>query len=250
MGRTSNLDKLPGVCGSACAYAYMGGVARYLEEGAKLGVHRFYNKAAIDNYSARQFSGGDLDATQRIFAALVLYLLQMGVKAEVIGLTDQAGPDEMYWISSKEAEDLQVTFDPKAWTPWILEPYKAGMTASSHSMDGNAQTTVLCSRRAGGELFLTVKSWDLDYAKQMATCGRNVYHSVFGAKISKQDIAAVALPGGGSALKFKLPPSVPFSNPALFNDLDLYPMACIVGFRGSQQGFAQSGRLALRNCLD
>ena len=127
----------------------MGGVARYLEEGAKLGVHRFYNKAAIDNYSARQFSGGDLDATQRIFAALVLYLLQMGVKAEVIGLTDQAGPDEMYWISSKEAEDLQVTFDPKAWTPWILEPYKAGMTASSHSMDGNAQTTVLCSRRAG-----------------------------------------------------------------------------------------------------
>jgi hypothetical protein len=72
----------------------MGGVARYLEEGAKLGVHRFYNKAAIDNYSARQFSGGDLDATQRIFAALVLYLLQMGVKAQVIGLTDQAGPDE------------------------------------------------------------------------------------------------------------------------------------------------------------
>jgi hypothetical protein len=103
----------------------MGGVARYLEEGAKLGVHRFYNKAAIENYSAKQFSAGDLDATQRTFAALVLYLLQMGVKAEVIGLTDQAGPDEMHWISPKEAAVLQVTFDPKAWTPWMLEPYKA-----------------------------------------------------------------------------------------------------------------------------
>ncbi len=250
VGRTSNFDKLPGVCASACAYAFMGGVGRHLEESAKLGVHRFYDKATINNYSAKQFSAGDLDTTQRIFAALVLYVLQMGVKAEVIVLTDQAGPDEVYWISVKEAEKLQVTFDPKAWTPWILEPYKAGLTASSHSADGNAQATVFCSRRTGGELFLTVKSWDFRYAKQMATCGRDGFHSVFGAKISNQDVAAISLPGGGSALKFKLPPSVPFSNPALFDDLDSYPMACIVGFRGSQQGFAQSGHLALKNCID
>jgi hypothetical protein len=250
VGRTSNFDKLPGVCASACAYAFMGDVARHLEEGAKLGVHRFYNKAAIENYSAKQFSAGDLDATQRTFAALVLYLLQMGVKAEVIGLTDQAGPDEMHWISPKEAAVLQVTFDPKAWTPWMLEPYKAGLTASSHSADGDAQATVFCSRRSGGELFLTVKSWDLGYAKQMATCGRDGYHSVFGAKISNQDVDAVALPGGGSALKFKLQPGVPFSDPALFNNPDSYPLACIVGFRGNQQGFAQGGRLALKNCID
>jgi hypothetical protein len=87
----------------------------------------------------------------------------------------------------------------------------------------------------GGELYLTVKRWDLDYAKQMATCGRNDYHSVFGAKISNQDVDAVALPGGGSTLKFKLQPSVPFSDPALFNNPDSYPLACIVGFRGNQQ---------------
>jgi hypothetical protein len=228
----------------------MGGVARYLEDDAKLGVHRFYNKAAIENYSAKQFSAGDLDTTQRIFSALVLYLLQMGVKAEVIGLADQAGPDDMYWISPKEAESFQITFDPKAWTPWILESYKSGLTASSHSADGDAQATILCSRRFGGELFLTVKSWELDYAKQMATCSRDGYHSVFGAKISTQDVAAVGLTGGGSALKFKLPPTVPFSNPALFDNLDSYPMACIVGFRGNSQAFAQSGRLALKNCVD
>jgi hypothetical protein len=99
-------------------------------------------------------------------------------------------------------------------------------------------------------LFLTVKSWDLGYAKQMATCGRDGYHSVFGAKISNQDVDAVALPGGGSALKFKLQLGVPFSDPALFNNPDSYPLACIVGFRGDQQGFAQGGRLALKNCID
>jgi hypothetical protein len=95
-------------------------------------------------------------------------------------------------------------------------------------------------------LFLTVKSWDLGYAKQMATCGRDGYHSVFGAKISNQDVDAVALPGGGSALKFKLQPGVPFSDPALFNNPDSYPLACIVGYRGNQEGFAQGGRLALQ----
>ena len=70
----------------------------------------------------------------------------------------------------------------------------------------------------------------MGYAKQMATCGRDGYHSVFGAKISNQDVDAVALPGGGSALKFKLQPGVPFSDPALFNNPDSYPLACIVDF--------------------
>ena len=125
----------------------MSGTGRYLEEGAKLGVHRFYNKSAVNDYSAKQFSAGDLDATQRTFAALVLYLLQMGIKAEVIGLADSAGPDEIYWLSIERAANLQVTYSPNAWTAWKIEPYKAGITASSHSTDGNAQATVLCSRR-------------------------------------------------------------------------------------------------------
>ena len=65
IGHTEGFNKLPGECASACAYAFMGGIARSLEEGAKLGVHRFYSRAAIENYSAKQFSAGDLDSTQR-----------------------------------------------------------------------------------------------------------------------------------------------------------------------------------------
>ena len=181
-----------------------------VKELRSLGSGRDYNRSAMKDYSAKQFSAGDLDATQRTFAALVLYLLQMGIKAEVIGLADRAGPDEMYWLSLEQAADLQVTYDPKSWTPWKIEPFKAGITASSHSTDGNTQATVQCSRRLGGQLFLTVKNWDLPYAKQMATCARDGYHSVFGAKISNQDVSASALQGGGFALRFRLPANVPF----------------------------------------
>ena len=248
VGRTNGEDKLDGACASACAYAFMGGVGRYLD--AKLGVHRFYSQAAIANYSAKQFSGGDLDGIQRTFAALVLYFLQMGIEAKVVELADQAGPDEMHWISPTEAAELKITYDPQAWTPWKLEPYKAGVVAFSKSGNGNTQMTILCSRHLGGQLLLTVKDWDLAYANQMQTCSRSGFHPIFGARVSNQDVTVSAVPGGGSALKFKLPPNVPFSDPSLFNDLDSYPMACFVGFRGSKDGFPQSGRLALRNCID
>ena len=102
----------------------------------------------------------------------------------------------------------------------------------------------------GAELFLTVKNWDLVYAKQMATCSRDGYHSVFGAKVSTQDVAVSALQNGGAALRFRLPANVTFSSPALFSNSDVYPLACIVGFQGNQEGFALAARLALKNCID
>jgi hypothetical protein len=250
VGHTDGFNKLPGVCASACAYAFMGGVARSLEEGAKLGVHRFYNRAAIQNYSAKQFSGGDLDSTQRTFAALVLYLLKVGVKAEVVGLADQAGPENIYWINPSEAAELGITHDPKAWTPWKIEPYKAGLTAFSRSMDGNAQMTILCTRHLGPQLILTVKNWDHPYAVQEAGCARNGYHPILGSKVPFRDVGVSEIASGGYALKFKLPPTVPFSNPALFSDFDSYPYACMTGFRGNEDGLAQAGRLAIRNCID
>ena len=218
IGHTEGFNKLPGECASACAYAFMGGIARSLEEGAKLGVHRFYSRAAIENYSAKQFSAGDLDSTQRIFAALVLYLLKVGVKAEVVGLADKAGPDDMYWISASEAAALGITYDPKAWTPWKVEPYKGGLTAFSRSMDGTAQMTILCTRQSGPQLALTVKDWDRPTAIREATCGRNGFHPVLGSKVPFKDVSLSELSGGGYVLKFKLPPNVPFSSPALFSD--------------------------------
>lgn len=104
--------RTPGVCASACAYAFLGGVERILDEDSKLGVHRFYSKDALAQPAEKIFTGRDLDDTQKIVAAIVLYLVNMGVDARVVGLAATAGPDEIYWINLEEARDLRVINQP------------------------------------------------------------------------------------------------------------------------------------------
>jgi hypothetical protein len=71
-------DKTAGICASACAYAFLGGKARFLEENARLGFHRFYSPLAVDNAKAKLFSGEDLDNTQKLLAGLLFYTIPKG----------------------------------------------------------------------------------------------------------------------------------------------------------------------------
>lgn len=85
------------VCASACAYAFAGGVRRYLSEDGALGVH--------------QFSGGDgnpgtLEQGQSVSGLIVSYLDHMGVDASAFALSTVAKSDEMVWLSVRDAERL------------------------------------------------------------------------------------------------------------------------------------------------
>src|SRR5258706_13753785 len=100
------------------AYAYLGGVERNLDEDAKLGFHRFYQENALEQPSAKLFTGDDLGNAQMITAALTLYTLKMGVDASLIALAATAGPNEMHWISRQDAQKLRVIFNPRVYKPW------------------------------------------------------------------------------------------------------------------------------------
>jgi hypothetical protein len=117
-------DRSPGICASACAYAYLGGVERNLDEDAKLGFHRFYQENSLEQPSAKLFTGQDLGNAQMITAALTLYTLKMGVDASLIALAASAGPNEMHWISRQDAQRLRVTYDPRAYKPWRVANIK------------------------------------------------------------------------------------------------------------------------------
>ena len=112
----------PGVCASACAYAYLGGVRRTLDRNAKLGFHRFYTANALASSTSKIFSGEDLDETQRIAAAVLLYVVNMGVDARLLALASQAGPDEIRWLEPQEAIELRVAYDPTSYKAWTVEP--------------------------------------------------------------------------------------------------------------------------------
>jgi len=150
-------DQIDGICASACAYAFLGGVRRTLDPGARLGVHRFYKGSAADNLAAGQYSAKDLDDTQRAFAALVLYIRNMGVDPGFVGLADQAAPDQIHWVSAAEAANLQVINNLDAWSPWKIEPNGSGVIAYSQRADKKASMTLYCSRSRGRFLLLAAK---------------------------------------------------------------------------------------------
>ena len=70
-------SEAPGICASACAYAFIG-EERTLDVDAKLGFHRFYSKEALASSTNKIFSGQNLDDTQKIAAALLLYIVKYG----------------------------------------------------------------------------------------------------------------------------------------------------------------------------
>lgn len=238
-----------GICASACAYAFLGGVRRTLDSGARLGVHRFYKGSAADNLAAGQYSAKDLDDTQRAFAALVLYIRNMGVDPGFVGLADQAAPDQIHWVSAAEATNLQVINNLDVWSPWKIEPNGSGVIAYSQRADNKARMTLYCSRSHGRFLLLAAKEWEFRDASSLADCGPSGWHPVLGTWVANNETAALTLSDGTAAVRFRLPEAVPFSS-AMFFQFDPYPMACRANFRGTTANLVQSARVALSNCID
>jgi hypothetical protein len=247
--------RTPGVCASACAYAFFGGIERVLDEGSKLGVHRFYSENALAQPAEKIFTGHDLDDTQKITAALALYLVNMGVDARVVALAATAGPDEVYWINLEDARDLRVTYEPRAWKPWRLEPYRGGAIAISETNDGTKRMVASCTRRLGPQVALTNfdTSWDVAY--WFGQCRTNLLggaHPVFGTEVDPTHVQTIKRKEGGAIIRFRLPTAAPsLTSPALFSfGSPAYPSACVSDqYEGSKINFEPVVRLAFSNCF-
>ncbi len=89
-----------GVCASACAYSFMGGINRYYIGGnTALGLH--------------QFSSGSnalsTEKVQKISGLLVAYMQEMGIDALAFTLSTKAEPEAMAWLSPEDALTLQIS---------------------------------------------------------------------------------------------------------------------------------------------
>lgn len=112
----SDLNKASS-CASACAYAYAGGVSRFLDEyTGRLGVHQFYG-ATSDSLSG--------EAAQQVSGLIVSYLDQMGVDAKAFTISTIADRNGMIWLSPDEA--LKLRFANNGSAPPTAEIKLAGM---------------------------------------------------------------------------------------------------------------------------
>ncbi len=85
----------PGVCYSACPFAYAGGKFRTLEEGSVLGLHRAENRVPVPDEAAFE---------RRVRNDATRYVIEMGVSVELVTLMAEVPYPEMRLITREEAE--------------------------------------------------------------------------------------------------------------------------------------------------
>jgi hypothetical protein len=248
------IDETPGVCASACAYAFLGGVERSLAKDAKLGFHRFYVKDSSVASSVPLFTGTDLDAAQKTTAALVLYAIKMGIDARLITVASEAGPDQMRWIKNDEARDLRVTYQPLEYKPWRIEAFNGGAVAVSESNDGIKSIVASCSKRFGPNVMITNYKPIWDVASWFEQCRKDPFggsHTVFGAQVAEDRVQVLRRNNGSVTMRFQLPNSTPpLSSPELLSVDVGYSGACATNeYRGARENFVAAVRLALRACI-
>lgn len=93
----------PGLCYSACPFAFAGGVRRSLEPGSSLGVHRAANRVPIPDEAAFQ---GTVASQARE------YLTEMGVSTGLARLMAEAPHDSIREILPGEAAALGLVTPP------------------------------------------------------------------------------------------------------------------------------------------
>ncbi|WP_157955123.1 hypothetical protein [Halomonas denitrificans] len=133
----SPVDKLPGQCFSSCVMAYVGGLFRTLEEGSKLGVHRFSSEVKSDS---------DLDVAQILSAAITNHLTAMGVSSELFERMVMASKDEIYVLGREESQSLNLVTGGSMIPEWSMEIVEGGyyLRGSQDSWWGEGRNMLLC----------------------------------------------------------------------------------------------------------
>lgn len=108
-----SVKSVPGVCYSACALAFLGGVYRYASDGSEYGVHRFSSRSGP--------TGSDLDTAQIMSAAVGAFIREMEVDPGLFDLMVQEGKDKIRILSKVELMRLNVVNNGRKKPVWSIE---------------------------------------------------------------------------------------------------------------------------------
>lgn len=131
---------LPGECYSACSLAFLGGIDRFNDKGARYGVHR---------PSLAGSKAGARDLARDLDAAIRSYVREMGVDARLIDLWMKAAPDAMYLLSQHEAKDLGVVNNGRKPPEWRIAAFPGGVMLQGRqaTADGSGMVYLSCDNK-------------------------------------------------------------------------------------------------------
>lgn len=194
--------KADGVCVSACAIAFIGGVERSADEKV-LGIHQFYQEASLTNPSEKVFNALDMSNQQVISAILIDYAFRMGVDPRFIAMASATPPNSMYYLTKEELELLKVNWRPKAFEPWSIEVSGRGVIAFTKSKDKRRTAVLFCRADKVPRLFLRPDSTDFAWYTQAMNSVEGMI--AFGTTVPKSSVALKKVDGTAPAVEFPVP---------------------------------------------
>lgn len=158
--RVSSLPPANAECASACAFAFAGGVSRYasvttpgsaigFQEVGRVGVHQFYDAAALKDPATAYHNAEDRIADQKVISILLGFLSEMGVSAELLQLAAMTDPRSMHYLSEEELR--RTGMDSYMLKDVLLTGYPNGVAITEvtyRRRDGNYRLEIYCDSSA------------------------------------------------------------------------------------------------------
>lgn len=121
------------LCASACAYAFLGGVERYIIDDYQIGFHQFYNQSEASNLAQKLDANEISSDAQFVTGLLVEYIDELGdIDFKILAEAAKATKNQMNWLSRDVATELGVISDD-FFEHFFLEPYGRGVVAASRA---------------------------------------------------------------------------------------------------------------------
>ena len=129
-------DPKRGTCVGACLFALLGGKERFFAG--------FERKESTGKVGVRQIAGAPGLSMNRLVAALIGYVAEMGADPRIVGIAASAPPGGVRYFSRAEFGDLKISWDPWQFGPWALEPAGDRVVARSSTPGRQETATFLC----------------------------------------------------------------------------------------------------------
>jgi len=216
-----------GVCVSACAVAFIGGVERYASSEV-IGIRRFQ---------------------ERTDPALIDYTFRMGVDPRFIKLASATPQNTIRYLKDEELDLLKVNWNPKEFEPWTIKVSGRGVIAFTVSKDKTQTASLFC--RADKIARLSIKADGKDAAWYEQAMNHVEYMLAFDITVPKSDIT-YKKENGSPTIELSIP-GLSTGRIAELNrigvDAEGPRLERGVGFDLPKQNATRYIAVALRNCI-
>jgi hypothetical protein len=212
-------ELVPGECYSACAYAFLGGIRRWVGTEDRYGVHQHFRSDALLAPLEKTLNAIDMSTSQLLTGLLVNYVVEMGVDPRLVSVASLTAPGvAIKPLDKVQLEELNIVTDrPIIGADWILYPVGSGLVTKTTQIQDDTKSVInyrfFCSMQKPYERYFDIIVNINNFEEQLKFEARNDKKSIISlagsGKSVKVPIYNISFSGGvgGSQMIIRVPAS-------------------------------------------